>query len=1078
MKIIYTLAVMAGFSFCVSAQTTNLGNPLGWSEKIEQKDIPLVTMPGYDQAAIDAEDAINDQTKDQAWRFGYKYPVNYNLDNSGKWTTLPSGTRIWQLAIECSNALTINLLLDDYNLPAGSYLYLYDEEMTNRVGAYTSRNNRTDGELGTELVHGDKIIVEYVEPAAVKGQGSFTITDVVHGYRSLDPIQKDLMKALNSSGDCNVDVNCPLGNGWEEQIRSVAMIVVNGSGICSGALINNTCDDGTAYFLTANHCLGGGTGSWAFRFNWESPLGSESCATTAGSTDPGPPYDQTANGATTLVSGTQADHALLEIDNMTLTDAQNWNCFFAGWDNSDAETVTQATGIHHPSGDVKKICREDQAPYHTTAGFPTAQVWMVDDWDQGVTEPGSSGSPLFDQNGRIIGQLYGGAAACSGTNDNNQLDYYGRLGVSWPLGIGNYLAPSSCGTATTNDGWDPNAPSLPDDAAISSVAAPTGFYCSGSITPEVTLKNEGTNNLTSATINYDVDGGTNQVYNWTGNLVPGASVNITLSAMAVASGSHTFNASTTLPNGTTDSNTGNDAASSSFTNMANGQDITLEINLDCYGSEVTWEIQDIGSNILASGGPYTNNTSGELITFNTCLDPGCYDFIINDTYGDGLYGSQWGGCSIDGDYTITQDGTAAVLATIQAANGDYGAQEINNFCVVNPCSGTPSSSATNVPCFGGANGQIDVSMTGGNAPFTYDIGNGPQSSGSFSGLTAGNYTVTIIDNNSCSNSISIDLSEPTELVNDTTIIIDESCLGNADGSISLAASGGTVPYQYSIDCGLTTQSSGDFVGLSPATYSVSIEDANGCTVSCMDAIVASGAGITGSTVTTETTCNGSTDGAVTVTPTNGTAPYTFDIGSGSQSSDTFNDLAAGNYSITITDNSGCSGVVNVDINEPTALSSTYTSQDEVNGNDGNINISVSGGTSPYSYSWSGPNGFSSTQEDPDGLESGDYVVTITDNNGCTYQTSIFVDSQLGILENGFAFTIYPNPTNGTFNIDFLNFEELVEIRVVDVTGRVILTKELSENTHHQLDISTASSGAYFITLKCAEYQLTRQIIKR
>ena len=148
-------------------------------------------------------------------------------------------------------------------------MHLYDEKKTNKVGAYTARNNRSDGELGTELVHGDKIIVEYYEPSNVSGQGTFTICNVIHGYRSLNIIQKDLAKALNSSGDCNIDVNCPLGNGWDNEIRSVAMIVVGGSGICTGALINNTCDDGTTYFLTANHCTGGSTGSWAFRFNWK-----------------------------------------------------------------------------------------------------------------------------------------------------------------------------------------------------------------------------------------------------------------------------------------------------------------------------------------------------------------------------------------------------------------------------------------------------------------------------------------------------------------------------------------------------------------------------------------------------------------------------------------------------------------------------------------------------------------------------------------------------------------------------------------------------------------------------------------
>ena len=183
---------------------------------------------------------------------------------------------------------------------------------------------------------------------------------------------------------------------------------------------------------------------------------------------------------------------------MTLTDAQNWNCYYAGWDATDATTVTEATGIHHPSGDVKKICRENNAPFHSNAGG--AAVWYINAWEEGVTEPGSSGSPLFDQNHRIIGQLYGGAAACSGTNNNGSYDYYGRLGVSWNNGIDAYLAPNSCGSATTNDGWDPNAPTLPDDAGISGITSPSGAYCVDNFDPELTLRNYGTNNLTTATL--------------------------------------------------------------------------------------------------------------------------------------------------------------------------------------------------------------------------------------------------------------------------------------------------------------------------------------------------------------------------------------------------------------------------------------------------------------------------------------------------------------------------------------------------------------------------------------------------
>ena len=298
-RLFLILIFVSAQSYFLFSQTQDLGNPVSWNGKLATVTIPTVVMPAFNRQLITAEDKLNDSLKDKPWRFGYKYDVNLSPKNSGIWTTLPNGDKVWQLSIICQDALTVNLILENYNLPKGAFLYLYDIEKTNRVVAYTEINNQKNGELGTELVHGQHIVIEYYEPSYIEKRGSFKISNVIHGYRSVSQIQDIFTRALNSSGDCNIDVNCPLGNGWDNEIRSVAMIVVGGSGICTGALVNNTCNDGTLYFLTANHCLGGSTGTWAFRFNWQSPAGTQSCATTSGSVDPGPPYDQTANGATT-----------------------------------------------------------------------------------------------------------------------------------------------------------------------------------------------------------------------------------------------------------------------------------------------------------------------------------------------------------------------------------------------------------------------------------------------------------------------------------------------------------------------------------------------------------------------------------------------------------------------------------------------------------------------------------------------------------------------------------------------------------------------------------------------------------
>lgn len=662
-------------------------------------------MKGINLATIQAEDAINDELKDRPWRFGYKHTTNFSLENSGVWVDLPGGNRLWRLEIIAPEALTINLLLDNFQLPNGAHLYLSDIEKTNRVGAYTSRNNNPDKQLGTELVHGDHIVVEYFEPKNVLGQGSFTISSVVHGYRSLNIVQNDLLKALNSAGGCNIDVNCNRTQpnwynlSWQDQIRSVAMVVVSGNGICSGALINNTCNDGTPYFLTANHCLGGGGGTsqWAFRFNWDSPSSNLSCASGANSADPGPPYDQTANGATVLVSGTQADHALLQITNMTITDAQNWNAFYAGWNRDDTESaITGVVGIHHPKGDVKKICRADDGGsnniYHNNSGSPSAAVWYINSWTEGVTEPGSSGSPLFDQNGRIIGQLYGGAAACSGNVNNGQHDYYGRLGVSWALGINNYLAPASCGTAPlVLDGYNPNAPTVSEDAGLEAITSPSGNICgTDTVTPVVRIKNFGTNTLTSATITYNINGGVNHTYNWTGSLALYATEDVTLPSITTTTGTHTLNVSISMPNGVTDPNSSNDALTQSFSSTVTGNSVQLELTTDCWGYETFWELRNdqnvaihTGGNtsgIPPGGGQSASNTdpgaySNETtITEDWCLDDGCYDFIIYDDYADGISGSS--SCSTNGSYTISRYGN-----TLVNGDGNFGASDTLNFCV-------------------------------------------------------------------------------------------------------------------------------------------------------------------------------------------------------------------------------------------------------------------------------------------------------------------------------------------------------------------------------------------------------------
>lgn len=550
-----------------------------------------------------------------------------------------------------------------------------------------------------------------------------------------------------------------------------------------------------------------------------------------------------------------------------------------------------------------------------------------------------------------------------------------------------------------------NVVTVADDAGINGISDPSGSICATgtTITPTVTLSNNGTNTLTSVTINYNLDGGTNQTYSWTGSLAPGATVNVTLPTMTTTAGTHTFNASTSNPNGNADGNTANDADVSSFNLIIGGQAVSLTIDTDCYGEETVWELFDASSNLVASGGNSTVTTpvtatqgtassdagayaAETTIVETLCLVDGCYDLIVWDAYGDGMYGSQYSGCNTDGYYEVT-DGGGAVLASLQAANADFGFSETSNFCLTS-CSSTVTATQTATEtCNGDNTNTVTVAITGNSTGATYDIGSGATTNNVFNNLAQGTYNITVVDGDACTTVVPVTISGPAQL-SVSAVGTNISCNGQTDGQIVLSANGGTPGYTYSVNGNSTTN----------------------------------------------TTVTG---------------------------------LSAGSYTIAITDNNGCTASTSsVSISEPTVLTSSVgTITPELGGNDGSVNLSVSGGTAPYSYAWTGPNGYTSGVQDPNNMPGGTYNVTITDANGCTsVQTGIVVPSQLGIDENGnMIFSIYPNPSNGIFNVAISNPADEATIQVMDIAGRIIYVND-HVNGQVSVDLSSFANGNYMIAI--------------
>ena len=359
----FVFVIFSSFSY---SQVTSNGQPVSWGLNLDNQ-VEKISLPNFDLEAIKAEDAINDYKFESPWRFGYMHSVDYGFDD-GVWTVLENGDRIWRILITSKNALSLNFIFDDFFMPEGGFIYLYNNQRTDLLGAYDSNQNQDSGVLGTWLVEGDSVWIEYFEPSNKKGQGRLHIAKATHGYRNAQTF-KDA-KGLNDSGDCNLDVDCSIGEDWEElknhNKRSAGILLSGGSGFCSGALINNAENDGTPYFLTANHCFSDPS-SWAFRFGWISP--NVVCATTSNSTNG--PTNMTLSGATLRARDAGSDFALVEINQNI---PEDWDRVFAGWDRSGI-TPDFTVGIHHPSGDVMKVCRDDNQPTQTINGG--AQTWEI-----------------------------------------------------------------------------------------------------------------------------------------------------------------------------------------------------------------------------------------------------------------------------------------------------------------------------------------------------------------------------------------------------------------------------------------------------------------------------------------------------------------------------------------------------------------------------------------------------------------------------------------------------------------------------------------------------------------------------
>ncbi|MEX0982681.1 MAG: gliding motility-associated C-terminal domain-containing protein [Bacteroidales bacterium] len=321
--------------------------------------------------------------------------------------------------------------------------------------------------------------------------------------------------------------------------------------------------------------------------------------------------------------------------------------------------------------------------------------------------------------------------------------------------------------------------------------------------------------------------------------------------------------------------------------------------------------------------------------------------------------------------------------------------------------------STDVSCFGGKDGSAQVTVSNGTPGYTYlwtgDITGHTSTEEDPANLIADTYHLQITDANTCAKPFNniVTINQPDEITASISIV-NVDCNGESTGEITVTPSGGTAPYTY-VWTGPNGYSATDqnITGLGAGSYDLTITDALGCTKDFNNNIVSENPSITATFIVSDISCNGESDGAISVTVGGGVPPYSFswsgDNGYSNDSEEDISGLDAGNYTLTVTDALGCIQEFPAQpITDPAPLSASFIPSD-VNcfgSDDGAINITVTGGTPGYNYLWSGPGGFSSTEEDISGLEPGNYSVDITDANGCpiSYPDIVTIDepAEIGI----------------------------------------------------------------------------------
>lgn len=513
--LLQVLAVVALFltGYTAKAQMSYGGEPYSFKNTISQV-VPTIEIEALDAEALLAEDAAI-PGKDHPLRIGVTKEVNYSIANSGRVDMLPDGGRVWRIAFHMEDATFTSMNFSTFNIPDGAELYLYTPDREYVIGKFINKNQMEDGTFYPQELPGEDIVVEYYEPANVAFEGELVINQISQGYYDFFHIKEIEGGIGNAEGTCHPNAIC-YDATWHAQINSVVCYTMTSGGyiyMCSGAMINNTANNNTQYLLSANHCYESGT--WKFYFGYQAT----SCSGSNGS------ILKTATGYELKAKddgNSSSDFMLVKI---TGTINPSFDVFLAGWDLSTSVPTnpTSCAAIHHPGGDIKKFSTPQNINNGSFAGY--GKFWLAN-WAlaTGTTEQGSSGSPLFNKDKLIVGQLYAGSSSCvagqpEGSQGPSGWDLYGKISNSWTNNNNSsnskklkpWLDPNNTGASTLQGRWMNGAPS---SIQTNESAANLNVHPNPS------------NGMVTISGSFNAGNGICNVYDMMGNLVTSKAVNL------------------------------------------------------------------------------------------------------------------------------------------------------------------------------------------------------------------------------------------------------------------------------------------------------------------------------------------------------------------------------------------------------------------------------------------------------------------------------------------------------------------------------------------------------------------------